>query len=144
VPGLEIGGSFYHDKISRLESGADIRIGQSIVNGYVVYVGHGVEFLNEGFLIRHSPEHSELVFNMPAFYSQISRKFGSLRPFFRYQYVNANVDTLFEDVLLRHGPSFGVRYDFNGNLAFKTQLDHTFRKGQADLNGLQMQLAVTF
>jgi len=47
-------------------------------------------------------------------------------------------------VLLRHGPSFGIRYDFNENMALKTQLDHTLRKGQADLNGLQMQLAVTF
>ncbi len=48
------------------------------------------------------------------------------------------------DVTLRHGPSFGARYDFNDNLAFKTQLDHTVRKAQPDLNGLQMQLAFTF
>jgi hypothetical protein len=143
-PGLQIGGSFYHDKINRAESGSDVRLGQSIVNGYVVYLAHRIEFLNEGFLIRQSFEHSKLAFNMPAFYSQISRKFGSMRPFFRYQYVNANLDTMFEDVLLRHGPSFGVRYDFNENMAFKMQLDHTLRKGKADLNGLQMQLAVTF
>lgn len=143
-PGLQVGGAFYHDKISEAESESNLRLSQSIVNGYVVYVAHGIEFLNEGFLIRHSREHSEVTFNMPAFYSQFSRKFGSIRPFFRYQYVNANVNSMFDDVLLRHGPSFGVRYDFNENIAFKTQLDHTLRKGQADLNGLQMQLAVTF
>jgi hypothetical protein len=37
-----------------------------------------------------------------------------------------------------------VRYDLNENMALKAQLDHTLRKGQADLNGLQLQLAVTF
>ncbi|MFY9560872.1 MAG: hypothetical protein WAQ52_11615 [Terriglobales bacterium] len=144
IPGLQIGGSFYHDKISQFELGPDVRLSQSIVNGHVVYIGHGIEFLNEGVLIRHSIEHSDVRFNMPAFYSQFSRKFGSIRPFVRYQYVNANAGSIFQDVVLRHGPSFGVRYDFNESMAFKTQLDHTIRKGKPDLNGLQMQLVVAF
>jgi hypothetical protein len=142
--GLQIGGSVFHDKISALKFGPQVRMGQTIVNGYVVYNGHGVEFLSEGFLIRHAFEHSDVKCNMPAFYSQISKKFGALRPFVRYQYVNANGNSIFEDVLLRHGPSFGVRYEINENMAFKTQLDHTLRKGKGDLNGLHMQLAVTF
>jgi hypothetical protein len=144
VPGLQIGGSFYHDKINQADAGPSVRFGQTIVNGYVVYIKHGFEFLNEGFLIRHSLEHSEVTFNMPAFYTQFSKRFGSIRPFARYQYANTNRDTMFDDVLLRHGPSFGVRYDLNENMALKAQLDHTLRKGQADLNGLQLQLAVTF
>jgi hypothetical protein len=37
-----------------------------------------------------------------------------------------------------------VRFDFNDSIAFKTQLDHTMRKGQPDLNGLHLQLAYTF
>jgi hypothetical protein len=70
---------------------------------------------------------------------------GHVRPFFRYQYVNTNAqDTIFDDVGLRYGPSFGTRYDFNDNLAFKAQLDHTVRRGQQDLNGVQMQVAFTF
>jgi len=142
--GLQVGGSFYHDKISALKLGPQVRIGQTLVNGYVAYNGHGVEFLSEGFLIRHAFEHSNVRLNMPAFYSQISKQFGAIRPFVRYQYVNANVNSIFEDVLLRHGPSVGVRYEINENMAFKTQLDHTHRKGKGDLNGLHMQLAVTF
>jgi hypothetical protein len=142
--GLQVGGSFYHDKISALKLGPQVRIGQTLVNGYVVYIGHGIEFMGEGFLIRHAFEQSNVRLNMPAFYSQISKKFGAISPFVRYQYVNANVDSIFEDVLLRHGPSFGVRYEINENMAFKTQLDHTVRKGKGDLNGLHMQLAVTF
>jgi hypothetical protein len=144
-PGLQIGGSFYHDKIGDSLAQQPVRYGQTIVNAHVVYVAHGIEILNEGFLIRHAPENSKIVFNMPAFYSQFSKRFGHIRPFFRYQYVNMNRnETIFDDVGLRYGPSFGARYDFDDNIAFKAQLDHTVRGGEPNLNGLQLQLAFTF
>jgi hypothetical protein len=145
LPGLRIGGSFYHDKIGDSIMPSAIRFGQTIVNAHVVYVAHGIEFLSEGFLIRHSPDNSTVVFNMPAFYSQFSKRFAHIRPFFRYQYVNANIQNpIFDDVGLRYGPSFGARYDFSDSIAFKAQLDHTVRKDQPDLNGLQMQVAFAF
>jgi hypothetical protein len=144
IPGLQIGGSIYHDQISHFARGPSIRLGQTIVNGHIVYVRHGFEFLNEGFLIRHVHEQGSTVFNMPAFYSQISKQFGRVRPFFRYQYINANPSSLFGDIDLRYGPSFGARYDFSDFIAFKAQLDQTVRKGQADLDGLHFQLAFTF
>jgi hypothetical protein len=143
-PGLQIGGSFYHDKMTHGDSGLLVRFGQTIVNAHVVYTAHGFEILNEGFLLRHAPEHIDTVFNTPAFYTQFSKRIHRFRPFFRYQYVNASARGVYEDVLLRYGPSFGARFDFNDNIAFKTQLDHTVRKGQPDLNGLQMQMAFTF
>jgi hypothetical protein len=159
--GLQVGTSYYHDKISnnRLTSfssspiapppgspGLSARYGQTIVNGYVVYAAHGIEILNEGFLIRDAPLHLIYpVFNTPAFYSQFSKQIGHLRPFFRYQYVNASPnDLIYNDVGLRYGPSFGARYDLNDYIAFKAQLDHTVRRGEPDLNGLQLQFAFTF
>jgi hypothetical protein len=144
--GLQIGASYYHDKISNFVQGPSVRYGQTIVNGYVVYVAHGIEFLNEGFLIRDAALHFDnAVFNTPAFYSQISKQIGRFRPFFRYQYVNASSNnSIYNDVLLRYGPSFGVRYDLNDYVAFKAQLDHTVRRDEPDLNGLQLQLAFTF
>ena len=144
IPGLQVGGSIYHDQISDFTRGPSVRLGQTIANVHLVYTAHGIEFLNEGFLIRHNYEQSSIVYNMPAFYSQVSKQFGRLRPFFRYQYINANPGSLFEDIALRQGPSFGARWDFNDSIAFKTQLDHTLRKGQPDLNGLHLQLAFTF
>ncbi len=143
-PGLQIGASFYHDKLSDLATLSADRLGQTIINAHIVQVSHGIEFLNEGFLIRHALEHSSTVFNMPAFYSQFSKRMDKVRPFFRYQYVNSNQHSIFEDVLLRHGPSFGARYDFDDNIAFKVQLDHIVRKDMPDLNGLQLQLAFAF
>jgi hypothetical protein len=161
VPGLQIGTSYYHDKISNYilhaQTGAMIppppgspglaaRYGQSIVNGYVVYVAHGIEFLNEGFLIRDAALHfSNSVYNTPAFYSQISKQIRHFRPFLRFQYVNASPNNeIYHDVGLRYGPSFGARYDLNDYVTFKAQLDHTVRGGEPDLNDLHLQFAFTF
>jgi hypothetical protein len=144
ITGLQVGGSIYHDRISDFTRGPSVRLGQTIANLHFVYNAHGIELLNDGFLIRHDYEQSSIVYNTPAFYSQVSKQFGRLRPFFRYQYINANPGSLFEDIALRRGPSFGARWDFNDNVAFKSQLDHTLRKGQPDLNALHLQLAFTF
>ncbi len=145
LPGLQIGASYYHDRVSNSETVFSPRYGQTIVNGHIVYVAHGLEFLNEGFLIRYTQLHTPVVFDTPAFYSQISRRFGKIRPFFRYQYINGSAhNPIHEDVGLRHGPSFGARYDLDDYIAFKAQLDHTLRRGQPDLNGLHLQLAFTF
>jgi hypothetical protein len=158
--GLQFGSSYYHDQISNNvlngvsgipvppppgSPGPSARYDQTIVNSYAVYVAHGIEFLNEGFLIRHALIGSSLHSDTPAFYSQFSWKFGRVRPFFRYQYVNASPNNLiYNDIGLRFGPSFGARYDLNAYIAFKAQLDHTARRGEPDLNGLQLQVAFTF
>jgi len=145
APGLQLGGSFFHDEISDSEVFLQDRFGQTILNSYAVYVGHGIESLNEVFLMRETQLSSGAVFNMPAFYSQISRRWGRVRPFVRYQYINASErNTLFDDVGLRAGPSFGARYDFNDYIAFKAQADHTQREGLPDLDGLHLQVAFTF
>jgi hypothetical protein len=145
APGLQLGGSFFHDKISDSEISLSDRFGQTILNSYVVYVGHGFESLNEVFLIRETQLSTGTVFNMPAFYSQISRRWGHVRPFVRYQYINASEQgTLFNDVGFRAGPSFGARYDFNDWIAFKAQLEHTQRDDLPDLDGLHLQVAFTF
>ena len=143
VPGLEIGGSIYHDKISD-DRNVSIRYGQTIVNVHVVYVARGVELLNEGVLIRHAELNGPNLFNMPGGYTLVSKQFGKFRPFFRFQYLNMNPQSTLHDVLLRYGPTFGMRYDFNAKIAIKLQLDHAARKSQSDLNGVQTQLAFAF
>jgi hypothetical protein len=81
---------------------------------------------------------------MPAAYSQISKEIGHVRPFFRFQYLNTNPRSTLHDVRLRYGPSFGARYDFNPNVAFKLQFDHTDRRPQPDLNGVQSEISFAF
>jgi hypothetical protein len=144
VSGLNLGGSFYHDRLTPDNTG--LHIEQSIGSVHAVYVTPRFEFLNEAFLIRHKVQETGQTFNTPAFYSLISQKFGARwRPYFRYQYANASASSpLFADVGLRHGPSAGLRFDYNDYIAFKTQYDHTLRRGLPDINGLWLQLAFRF
>lgn len=142
LQGLEIGGSFYHDRIQ--PGGGPLHMEQSIGSAHVVYITPRFEFLNEGFLIQHKVEETGQTFNNPAFYSLISAKFhGRWRPYFRYQYVNAT-SPVFPDVTLRHGPSGGLRYDFNDYIALKAQLDRTMRRSLSTFNALNLQLAFRF
>lgn len=144
LPGLDLGGSFYHDRLN--PDSNNLHIGQSVVSAHAVYVTPRFEFLNEGFLIQHKVSETGQTFNTPAFYSLISHQFGGKwRPYFRYQYVNASpVEPLFFDVSLRHGPSAGLRYELNDYIALKAQIDHTIRRGQASFNDLQAQMAFRF
>lgn len=158
VPGLRVGGSFYHDRISAIIILADptaqppavtlspsTRFNQAILNAHVVYISRGIEFLNEGFLIRHSVVGGQEAFNTPAFYSQVSRRWGPVRPFVRYQYANASArNPIFTALGLRAGSSFGAAYYFNDYITFKAQLDHTRRRDLPDLNGLHLQAAFVF
>jgi hypothetical protein len=93
LPGMQIGGSYYHDEVSNSETAFCSRYGQTILNGHVVYVAHGSEFVNEGFLVRYAQLHTPVVFDTPAFYSQISQRFGRIRPCFRYQCINGGATT---------------------------------------------------
>ena len=166
LQGLEIGGSFYHDRFAPAIGGAaggaanglvsardvsDVEVshfGQSIISAHAVYVTPRFEFLNEGFLIQHKLEETGQTFNTPSFYSQISRKFGNRwRPYFRYQYINASTGSpVFPDIGLRHGPSGGLRVELNDYVALKTQLDYKFLRlpGFTDFGNLLVQLAFRF
>jgi len=148
LPGLDVGGSFYHDRINPDFDGVSsgLHMGQSVSSVHAVYVTPRFEFLNEGFLIQDKIEETGQTFNTPAFYTLISQRMGKRwRPYFRYQYTNASSGSpLYSDVGLRHGPSAGIRFDYNDYIAFKTQYDRTTRRQQSSINDLLLQLAFRF
>lgn len=142
LPGFEAGFSVYHDNLT--PAGMP-NIGETILAAHAVYQGSVFEWLNEGLVIRNSINGTSRVLHTPGFYSQVSRRFGVVRPYFRYQYVNVpNSDPIFRDVGLLHGPSLGVRYDFSEFAAFKLQYDRTERRGQGGINGITTQLSFSF
>jgi len=62
------------------------------------------------------------VFDTPGGYTQISKRFGSYRPYFRYQYLNAaDKRTFVPGYSPAAGPSLGVRYDPTDFVALKFQ-----------------------
>lgn len=142
IPGLQAGFSVYHDNLTPLNRP---NIGETILAAHGVIMRPNFEWLNEALLIRHAPNGSPRVFNTPGFYTQISKRFGSYRPYFRYQYVNASdSEPVFPDVGLRQGPSAGLRYDASESVALKLQYDRTLLRHEPSFNSLALQLGFTF
>lgn len=140
--GLQTGFSVYHD---RLAPDAMPKISRTILAAHVVFARPNFEWLNEALVVRHAPKGNPRVFNTPGFYTQISRRFGSYRPYLRYEYVNAPVnEPVFSDVGLRHGPSVGLRYEPIESVAFKLQYDRVGRRNLPGMNILTTQFAFTF
>jgi hypothetical protein len=117
---------------------------------HVVYLNSNYEFLNEAMLLTNTniglPSS-----NSTGFYSQVSRKFGAYRPYFRYAYMNLSPsDQIYSDptegevVTRRNGPSLGLRYDFTEHTAFKLQYDRLAVRGLPSSNGVATQFAFTF
>ena len=142
VHGLQAGVSVYRDLLTPLGKPP---VGETILATHAVWILPKFEWLNEAMLVRHHLEGTDLTFNTPAFYSQISRQYGSYRPYFRYEYLNApNNEPIFPEVGLRTGPSVGVRYDANESVALKLQYDFTAFRDQPSSNALGLQVGFTF
>jgi hypothetical protein len=140
VPGLQVGFSAYRDQLLP----NNLPVAETILAAHAVYSTPTFEWLNEALVVRHTPEggHS---FETPGWYSQISRRFGSYRPYFRYQYINASPnEPIFPDIGLRAGPSAGLRYDASESVALKLQYDFTSLRDQHSVQGLQAQVGFTF
>ena len=142
IPGLQTGFSIYRDVLAPANLP---RIGETIIAAHAIYSGLNFEWLNEAVLLRHAPQGAPRAFDTPGFYTQISKRFGSYRPYVRYQYVNApRNEPVFSDVGLRHGPSVGLRYDLGEFVALKLQYDYTALRVGQPINALALQAGFTF
>ena len=66
----------------------------------------------------------------------ISQRFGSYRPYFGYQYINASSqERVFPQVGLRAGPSVGIRFDATESVALKLQYDYTALRRTGTIDG---------
>ncbi len=147
---VQVGFSVYHDYLTFSDH---VDHSELISTVYAVYRNTNYEILNEGLLVRHGTTSTggPGVFHTPGFYSQISRRFGKYRPYFRYAYVNAGTDEpIYGDPLdgpvvgRRNGPCAGLRYDFNDHAAVKFQFDHFERRGEDSVNRLATQFSFAF
>jgi hypothetical protein len=142
VRGLQAGFSVYRDLIAPNESA---RISETILAAHAVYIRPNFEWLNEVMVVRHAPLGPSHIFQTPGFYTQISKRFGAYRPYFRYQYVNSSDnEPIFPDVGRRQGPSAGIRFDASESVALKLQYDYTTVRNQEAINALALQVGFTF
>jgi len=132
ISGLQVGFSLYRDVLSVPNLS---KIDETITDAYAVLTRPRFEWLNEALMIRHTL-HGDHVYETPAFYSQISERFGAYRPYLRYQYINASSqEPVFPQVGLRTGPSAGIRFDATESVAFKLQYDYTTLRRQGFIDG---------
>lgn len=142
IPGLQLGFSAYRDLL--IPASQPVNIGETILAAHAIYSTPNFEWLNEALVVRHTPEGGH-TFATPGWYSQISKRFGSYRPYIRYQYINASPnEPIFPDIGLFAGPSAGVRYDASESVALKLQYDFTSLRNQQSVQGLQAQVGFTF
>ena len=89
LSGLQIGGSWYHDGLN--PAGLP-QVRQNIESAYVVYLTSKWEFMNEAVLLSNHRRGNAEPFRSPMAYTQLARKFGIYKPYFRYQYVRDSVN----------------------------------------------------
>jgi len=148
LPGLQIGGSWYHDGLNPSQAQNPLpipEVSQNIESGYIVYLTPVWEFLNEAVLLTNHITGTAQSYRSPMAYTQVARTFGIYKPYFRYQYVSDSVKDPVN--LLKgtyYGPSIGMRIDFANYAAFKLQFNHLFQSSQLAGNGLDAQLGFTF
>jgi len=142
IRGLQAGFSVYRNVLAPTEAP---RVGQTILAAHAVYTRPNFEWLNEALVVRDAPLGQPHVFQTPGFYTQVSKRFGAYRPYFRYQYVNGPAnEPIFPDVGRRQGPSAGIRFDASESVALKLQYDYTTIRNQQAINALAMQVGFTF
>ena len=132
---------------------------QSILTGHVIYITPRFEFMAEDAEIRDVARGSTLPMYTSGGYAQISRAFGSYRPYLRYQWLNPNFHDPNNAWAGRWvGPSAGLRWDINPYVALKTEFsDYDWKDFSTDSTGNQvlpiqhktihqlgMQIAYTF
>lgn len=113
---------------------------QNIYIGDVVYIQPRFEFMAEDAEIRDMPRGANHALYTSGGYAQISRAYGPLRPYVRYQWLNPN----FADPNIAYvgrwvGPNAGVRWDINTFVALKIEYSNfDWRNFSVDSGGNQI------
>jgi hypothetical protein len=143
--GFQVGASFYRDRL-RPEPLPDMS--QHIMSAHLVFVRTNFEILNEAAIVRHAYVGSGHVWKSLTSYTQLSRKFGSYRPYFRYDYQNTpKTEPLFGrfgQMGRSDGPSVGVRYDLADYAGLKLQYGRLSQRDLGWTNDFQIQVAFAF
>jgi hypothetical protein len=145
LQGFQAGISFYRDK---LRPTGMAPMSEQIPSAHIVFVRTNFEILNEAAMVRHAYEGGGHVWNSLTGYTQLSRKVGRYRPYFRYdfQHVPKTEPLLghYGQVGAANGPSLGVRYDFADYAGIKFQYGRLLQPGLPWTSDYQVQVAFAF
>ena len=144
--GLQAGGSFYRDKITRAD-GRDFR--EWIASGHIVWQREDPELIAEFANVNHREVGFTETFNTQTFYIQAAYRlpwFEQLwKPYYRFDYTDVPAaDLVFQSLSSLRGSTVGLRYDISNFAAFKFEFRHQRRPGQSNINGVFLQNSFTF
>jgi hypothetical protein len=104
-----------------------------------------VELLSEAVLIRHRPRSAVPATTLQGYYAQASHRFGVVRPYVRFDYVDApRTGQLFGFLGRRSGPTLGIRYDFDALAALKVQTSHLRQTTRSTMSRFDAQVSFMF
>jgi len=144
--GLQAGGSFYRDKITRAD-GRDFR--EWVASGHIVWQREDPELIAEFSNVNHREVGFTETFNTQTFYIQAAYRlpwFEQLwKPYYRFDYADVPAaDPVFQSLSSLRGSTVGLRYDISNFAAFKFEFRHQRRPGQSNINGVFLQNSFTF
>ena len=144
--GLQTGGSFYRDKITRAD-GRNFR--EWIASGHIVWQREDPELIAEFANVNHREVGFTETFNTQTFYIQAAYRlpwFEQLwKPYYRFDYADVPAaDPTFQSLSSLRGSTVGLRYDISNFAAFKFEFRHQRRPGQSNINGVFLQNSITF
>jgi hypothetical protein len=142
--GLQMGVTLYRDRLT-LQDTSKAPIDEMIGGAHALYKTDVVELLGEWLAMRHRTRGDAAANLSRGWYAQASRRFGAVRPYARYDYVNVpRSNQLFGFLGRRRGPTAGIRYDFDALAAFKLQASHLSQTTRATLNRVDAQVSFMF
>ena len=144
LDGLQMGVSLYRDRLT-LQDTSKAPIDEMVGGAHALYKTDAVELLGEWLAIRHRPHAGGPANTSRGWYAQASHRFGVLRPYVRYDYVDVPAtNQLFAFLGRRNGTTGGVRWDFDALAAFKLQASHLQQTTRATLNRVDAQVSFMF
>jgi hypothetical protein len=150
--GLQVGTSFYHDKLTPLP-GANFD--EWISSAHVAWTKEHPEILAEVSNVHHHDMQTLQNYNSTAFYAQFAYRLpwqeNKWKPYYRFEYIHRpNAEPVWDltgtsSVVDLVGSTVGVRYDITNYAAFKGEYRST-RHGvdEPRVNGAFFQTAFTF
>jgi hypothetical protein len=144
IDGMQVGVSMYRDRLT-LQDTSKAAIAETIVAAHALYKTDAVELLSEALVFRRQARGGPAAVTSRGYYAQASRRFGSVRPYARLDYLDIpKADQLMSFLGRRSGPTLGVRYDFDALAALKLQGSHLRQTTRPTMNRFDAQVSFMF
>ena len=144
--GLQVGASFYRDKISPA-TGREAR--ESIQSAHIAWQKENPEIIAEFANITHRDLNGATRANSQAWYVQTAYRLPAFekawKPYYRFEYMHIPAsDWIFRNLRSSTGSTFGVRYDLSSFAALKFEYRRHRRLPVGRVDGAFLQTSFTF